>query len=287
MIRRTAKLNGTSVHFVFPVYNESENLMRVLTDARRLNEVVTKSGGVAHFLFVDDGSSDNSAQLLRQASLPRLNVLSHPRNLGPGAAFQTAFSHLLSNGVAPDDLVVTLEADATSTPDLFERMLARTEEGDDLVLASVYLYGGGFSEVKPLRVFLSHAANLFVKVLLRMRGIATFSCFCRIYRGNALIAIGENYGKNAIVTLPGFECAVEVLFKAMECGLTISEIPYRVDWSRRRGKSKLRLAPAIWGYFRLIRAFAFRSKRKFLYPMPGQPAVNGPSKDVKPGAGEA
>ena len=50
--------------------------------------------------------------------------------------------------------------------ELLRRMFHRAEEGYDVVLASPYMYGGGIVNTSPLRVFLSHVANAFVKELL-------------------------------------------------------------------------------------------------------------------------
>jgi len=231
--------------------NEEPNIPRVLEDLIRYESMVSLVSSKVKFLFIDDGSTDQTKVLLENSGKKNLEVISHATNRGPGAAFQTAFSHLLNSGLAPHDLVITLEGDATSDPKVFPRMLKRLEEGDDIVLASPYLYGGGFSEVAGFRLFLSHMANFLFKLILNIHGLATFSCFFRIYRGNALLQLDAAYPEG-IVTSPGFDCAAEIVMKAVRQKITISEVPFLVDWSRRKGKSKMRILKAISGYLKLF-----------------------------------
>lgn len=239
---------------MFPVFNESLNIPRVTQDLERLEEVVSPISSRTHFLFIDDGSTDDTVAQLNTINRSNLKVISHEQNQGPGAAFQTAFSYLLANQLRPNDLVITLEGDATSDPSVLVRMLKRLAEGDDMILASPYLYGGGFSGVQTYRVFLSHVANFLFKLILNVHGLATFSCFFRIYRGSALILLNHRY-PNSIVTCKGFDCAAEIIVKAVRGKLAISEVPFRVDWSRRKGRSKMKIIKTSMAYFRLFFRF--------------------------------
>lgn len=247
--------------FVFPVFNEAENVPVVLQDLNEIEKIVGDRASSVGFLFVDDGSTDGTTERLQASGRSDLTVLRHPQNRGPGAAFQTAFSHLMENQLRPDDYVVTLEGDATSNPALLTRMFQRAEEGDGIVLASPYHYGGGFSEVQSWRIVLSHIANGLTKMLLNIRGLHTFSCFFRLYRGSALAQIYRAYDKQ-IVTLPGFECAAEILLKAVRCGVPVSEVPFQVDWGRRKGKSKMRTLKTTFGYFKMFLRFSRAGKMR-------------------------
>jgi hypothetical protein len=50
----------------------------------------------------------------------------------------------------------------------------------------------------------------------------------------------------------GFECMVEILYRAAQLKLRVSEIPMVLDGSRRAGKSKMRIVKTSLAYFRLI-----------------------------------
>lgn len=251
-----------NIFFVFPVYNESLNIPRVVQDLNRLEQIVDSVSKATQFLFIDDGSTDDTVAQLNKTGRSNLKVISHAYNQGPGAAFQSAFNYLLTNQLAANDLVITLEGDATSDPSVLERMLKRVGEGDDIILASPYLYGGGFSEVSTYRIFLSHIANFLFKLILNIHGLATFSCFFRIYRGSSLLKLNSRY-PNSIVTCYGFDCAAEIIVKAVRSGLAISEVPFRVDWSRRKGKSKMKIVKTAMAYFRLFFKYTVSKRESF------------------------
>ncbi len=240
-----------NIYFVFPVYNESLNIPRVIEDLAQLEKIVEPVSTHTQFLFINDGSTDDTVAQLNQVGRSNLKVISHEHNKGPGAAFQTAFSYLLENKVNSDDLIITLEGDATSDPAVLVRMLQRASEGDDIILASPYLYGGGFSSVQAYRLFLSHMANFLFKLILNIHGLATFSCFFRVYRGSALLKLHQQYGSE-IVTSKGFDCAAEIIIKSVRNQLAISEVPFKVDWSRRKGRPKMRIFKTIFAYFKLF-----------------------------------
>jgi dolichol-phosphate mannosyltransferase len=159
-----------------------------------------------------------------------------------------------------DDLVITLEGDATSDPAVLVRMINRASEGDDIILASPYLYGGGFSAVETYRIALSHIANFLFKLILNIHGLATFSCFFRIYRGSALLQLHALY-PDSIVTSQGFDCAAEIIVKAVRNRLAISEVPFMVDWSRRKGRSKMKIMKTTMAYFKLFYKFTLQKNK--------------------------
>lgn len=242
----------SALHIVAPVYDEAPNLPRLIGGFRALADL---HGGdhELSFLLVDDGSTDGTAELARTLAegLP-LTVLSHERNVGPGAAFATAFEWL-AGSLHADDLVLTLEGDNTSRHELVARMLLRSQEGDDAVLASPYMYGGGIVHTNPFRVVVSHLANLLVKELLGVHGILTVSSFFRLYRGSIVLRLQERYGPR-ILERRGFECMVEMVLKLVYAGASISEVPMALDTSRRAGKSKLKFFRTVRGYLALARA---------------------------------
>ena len=237
------------IHVVIPAYNEAGNIAAVLDGIR---DRVVPLGLPHRIVVVDDGSTDGTADLCRGASEPErpVEVLVHPRNLGPGAAFRTGFLHVL-RGADPLDVVLTLEGDTTSDPAVLARMLHRIwEEGDHIVLASCYLYGGGIKGTQIHRVGLSHIANGLMKKSLGLSGLATLSSFYRVYQVSALQAMAGRYGEG-FLTSHGFECMVEILYRAARLGLRISEVPMVLDGSRRAGKSKMRVLKTSLAYLRL------------------------------------
>ena len=237
------------IHVVVPAYNEAGNVVRTIEQIR---ERVEPLGLPYRIVIVDDGSTDATADTCRRASAPGrpVEVVSHPLNLGPGAAFRTGFLHVLKDA-DPLDVVVTMEGDGTSDPRILARMLHRVwEEGDQIVLASCYLYGGGVRGTSLHRVGLSHVANGLMKKALGLSGLATLSSFYRVYQASALRAMRDRHG-DGFITSRGFECMVEVLYRAARLGLRMSEVPMVLDGGLRAGKSKMRVLRTSLAYLRL------------------------------------
>ena len=237
------------IHVVVPAFNEAGNIAATLAQILgRLEPLAVRH----RIVVVDDGSTDGTAEACEQAAAAGspVEVVRHGVNRGPGAAFRTGFLHVLKTA-DPLDLVVTLEADQTSDPSVLPRLLHRVwEEGDDIALASCYLYGGGIKGTHLHRVGLSHVANGLMKKALGLSGLATLSSFYRVYQASALMAIRARYG-DAFITTQGFECMVEILYRAARLGLRISEVPMVLDGSRRVGKSKMKVLRTSMAYLGL------------------------------------
>lgn len=111
---------------VIPVYNEVENL-RPLYD--ELCQVLDTLGRSSEIVFVDDGSRDGSLEVLtglHQAD-KRVVVVSFRRNFGQTAAMAAGFDH------AAGEIVVTMDADMQNDPRDIPALLAKIEQGFDVV----------------------------------------------------------------------------------------------------------------------------------------------------------
>jgi glycosyltransferase involved in cell wall biosynthesis len=111
---------------VIPVHNEAPNLRKL---CREFVSVLTAAGRPFEILLVDDGSTDESFEILRglQAEDPRLRVIQFRRNFGQTAAFAAGFAH------ARGRYIVTADGDLQNDPADIPAMVARLEQGDDIV----------------------------------------------------------------------------------------------------------------------------------------------------------
>src|SRR2546422_1982743 len=108
------------IYFIIPAFNEAENLPRLFAslDAWRRNRGID-----IHIVVVDDGSSDETATIVREFKELPLTLVQHPVNLGVHRVFQTGFDSIAKLSPFTEDLIVTLEADNTSSLKILDRML--------------------------------------------------------------------------------------------------------------------------------------------------------------------
>jgi len=238
------------LYIVVPVLNEEANVPILLGSLRELRRKIGHQLN-CQAIVVDDGSADATRDLIERCCGDlRVTVLSHRLNRGPGAAFNTAFQYL--NGkLQKADWVVTMEGDNTCSINTLVQMLKRSQEGYDVILASAYSYGGGIEGAENHRIFLSHCANLLAKLVLGLRGFHTLSSFFRVYSSGILKRLQERFGPG-VIEFRGFECMVELLLKLVLVEAKISEVETKLVWSKRRGKSKMRILRAVFGYVRLL-----------------------------------
>ncbi len=111
---------------VVPVYNEQENLPELL---RRLVGAVRQLEGRCELIFVDDGSTDKSVEVLRDFQTPYADVIvvELARNFGQHPAIMAGFTQCKGK------VVVTLDADLQNQPEEIPRLVEKVEEGYDVV----------------------------------------------------------------------------------------------------------------------------------------------------------
>lgn len=114
------------ISLVVPLYNEEENVANLYHE---IVGVVENAKLNCEFVFVDDGSRDKTVENLLKVSNgdPRVKLVSFRRNFGQTAAMAAGFDY------ADGDVVVTLDGDLQNDPAEIPRMLAKLDEGYDLV----------------------------------------------------------------------------------------------------------------------------------------------------------
>lgn len=236
------------IYFIIPAFNEAANLPVLLSS---LGEWSRTRHEPCHLIVVDDGSRDATAEVLREFRELPLTVVRHEVNCGVHEVFRSGFSAWSKLPAGGQDLVVTLEADNTSSLAILDAMLTRARQGDDLVLASCYAPGGEVVGTNLFRVFLSSCANLILRCTPGMPTVYTFSSFYRVYRASFLEYALRCYGER-LIEERGFVCVVEMLLKFGVLQARISEVPLRLDGSVRKGASKMKVLRTIRGYLALF-----------------------------------
>lgn len=118
---------------VIPVFNEEDVIKTGHIRVLNLLEELSKKNAIDNYeiIYVDDGSWDNSLQLLKEISSQsaKVKVLSFSRNFGHQSALAAGLIH--SSGEA----VISLDADLQDPPELIEEMLEKYRMGNDIVYA--------------------------------------------------------------------------------------------------------------------------------------------------------
>jgi glycosyltransferase involved in cell wall biosynthesis len=158
------------ISFVIPLLNEEDALAA-------LHEAVTHSAmslPYAHeIVFVDDGSTDRSPNILRdlfEADREHIRVIQFRRNFGKTAALTAGFA------LARGDILVTLDADLQDDPAELPKLLAKLEEGYDLVVAWRARRQDSISKRWPSRL-----ANATVSTLTGVK-LHDLNCGFKVYR---------------------------------------------------------------------------------------------------------
>ena len=114
------------ISVVVPLFNEQHSLRPLYDELARALDAQSEPWEV---VFVDDGSTDGSLAALTQLHSEQSNVVvvHLRRNFGKAAALQAGFLE------ARGEIVVTIDADLQDDPDEIPRLLAKLEEGFDLV----------------------------------------------------------------------------------------------------------------------------------------------------------
>lgn len=202
------------ISIVIPLYNEEESIP-ALYDG--LVAAIANYGKPAEVIIVDDGSRDRSFELLRAIALrdPRFTIVRLRRNSGQTAAFSAGFDR------ARGDVVVTMDADLQNDPMDIPLLMAKIDEGYDIV--------SGWRKDRQDRYLdrklPSMIANRLISNVTDVR-LHDYGCSLKAYRRDVLKHV-RLYGE-----LHRFIPAL-----ASQVGGTVTEVPVN-HRSRQFGKSK-------------------------------------------------
>lgn len=158
------------ISIVIPVFNEQENIE---TLCHRLFKTMDAFGRSYELIIVDDGSSDKTPQMLKDIFQKRsdvLRVVTFNGNYGQYVAILAGFEHVRG------DVVVTLDADLQNLPEEIPNLLAKIDEGHDLV--------GSYRAKRHDNWFRTVASRIVNNIREKTTGIKMrdHGCMLRAYR---------------------------------------------------------------------------------------------------------
>lgn len=231
-------------YFLLCAYNEGKNIQEVIRSIR------------VHFkndykiIVVDDGSTDNTEKDLEKILSDDILIIRHKTNLGLGVAIKTGLFEILST-ISGDDIVITMDADNTHPINLVSAMIDKINQGYDLVIASRYVEGSVQYGVNVIRKFLSFSARIILKILFSYVNLNDYTSGYRAYSGRLLKKMFEDYGEK-LVTEKNFTVQFELLVKSFSFQPRVCEVPLRLEYYKKYGKSKLKIIKNIISYMKLI-----------------------------------
>jgi len=205
---------------VVPVFNEEDNVAAL---CQRIHEALRDCGRTYEVVLVDDGSKDGTWDALKAAATtyPHLRLVRFRRNFGQTAAMSAGFD------AARGDIIVTLDADLQNPPEEIPVVLAKMDEGYDIV--------SGWRKDRQdeaKRTFISRQANKIIRFLTDISEdeVHDFGCSLKAYRREVISQV-RLYGE--------MHRFIPALCKRV--GARIADVPVK-HAARTAGKSKYRIS---------------------------------------------
>lgn len=159
---------------IIPVWNQG----RIIKDNFfNLLDVLEKIGDDYEIIFIDDGSTDNTFEILRNLykNHPYVKVVRLERNVGQHQALLAGFES------AGGDIIITMDADAKVPPCYIPELMSKMKEGYDIVVAWRH-YRPGLSRIRKLGSFL---INQYTNLLTGKR-LHDHACSLKGYSGQLI-----------------------------------------------------------------------------------------------------
>lgn len=200
------------ISIVVPVYNEEDSLQSFYAEL----SLIFDSSRNYEIIFIDDGSFDNSLNLLKKIASKdkKVKIYSFRRNQGKSEALTFGFQK------AKGDYIVTLDADLQDKPSEISKLLDKAKDGQDLVC--------GWRKVRkdPLQKRLSSRLFNFLTRKFWGLNLHDYNCGLKVYTKKAA---------NSIRLYGGLHRFIPIL--VYQCGFSVTEVVVE-HRERKFGKSK-------------------------------------------------
>lgn len=195
-------------------------------------------------LVVNDGSKDATEDIILQVINKQkdnvLQLISHSKNRGYGAALRTGNIFAIENSY---DYILFMDSDLTNHPKYIESFYERMIEGYDYIKATRYAKGGAVEGVPLHHRILSIIGNLVAKALYRLP-LSDLT--------NGFRAINVEVLKKMNLSEPGFSIIMEELYYVKNLAQSFCDIPY-VLTSRADGQGKSKFSYGLKTYCQYLK----------------------------------
>jgi glycosyltransferase involved in cell wall biosynthesis len=205
---------------VIPAYNESA---RIASSLERILDYAATQNWDVEVIVVDDGSTDNTAEIVRQRSRqnPNLHLLPNPGNRGKGYSVRNGMLH------AQGDILLFSDADLSSPIEESNKLFLAIAGGADVAIGSRWVRSELQTEKQPLhRQLFGRLFNLALRISLGLQFKDTQCGFKAFTRRAA-------QGIFPLQTIERWGFDPELIFLAQKFGFRVEEVP--VAWAHREG----------------------------------------------------
>lgn len=201
---------------VIPAYNEAA---RIAPTLEKILAYAAQQGWPAEVIVVNDGSKDNTSEVVREWTRrnPAVKLIENPGNRGKGYSVRNGMLH------AQGDLLLFTDADLSSPIYEAGKLFAALENGADVAIGSRWVNTALQTERQPLhRQLIGRIFNLLLRITLSLKYKDT-QCGFKAFTSRAAAAL---FSRQRIERW-GFD--PELLFLANQLGFKVAEVP--VEWA--------------------------------------------------------
>lgn len=207
------------ISICIPMYNESDCVEKCIFELLScLDKLKCQNGFEFEIIFSDDGSTDNSHNIVSELSADRseIKTVGESVNKGKGSAVRLAVKH------ACGDIIIFTDCDLAYGTSVISKAIERIIYDDfDVVVGSRNLTNDGYGDYGKLRKI---ASKVYVKFLSFLGGLelSDSQCGFKAFKGKAAEKIFSK------VMCDGFAFDYEVILVAEKLGMSIGEMPVKV-----------------------------------------------------------
>jgi glycosyltransferase involved in cell wall biosynthesis len=212
---------------IIPAYNER---LRIPDALQSVVETIRTCGWSAEVVVVDDGSTDNTAELVRAfaAHAPEVRLLQNAANRGKGFSVRAGLLAALG------DIVMFTDADLSAPMEEAERLFAAIEAGADIAIGSRWLERGRQTHRQPLyRQLFGRCFNGVTRFVMGL-SFADTQCGFKAFTRQAAQTVFQ------LQTIERWGFDPEILFIALKRGFRVVEVPVTWGHDERSRMSYLR-----------------------------------------------